>query len=167
MVFIVIGLKISKKNMYINQEKIIHNYKQNKVMKTTTTIILIISTVLLWSCNSSKQKKDKKEVSTHQTITKSDIIGEWKCTDITNGNNHMDNIAKMQAHLVFKVDNSIFSKMPLPDGSEVAQKVGSYQIKDGKITSKFFENSPFLQNGKLIVIHPDQDSKWVYKKVKK
>ncbi|MCF6182302.1 hypothetical protein [Lutibacter sp.] len=136
-------------------------------MKKATTIILIISTVLSWSCNNSKQKKDKKEISTHQTIAKSDIIGEWKCIDITDGDTHMDNIAKMQARLVFKDDNSIFSKMPLPDGSEVAQKVGSYQIKDKKIVSKFFENSPFLQNGKLIIVYPDQDSKWVYEKVKK
>jgi hypothetical protein len=135
-------------------------------MKKVTTIILVVSTILFWSCNNSKQKNDKKETKTVQTITKSNIIGEWQCIDVTNGVTHMESIAKMQPHLVFKEDNTIFSKMTLPDGTNMSQKTGNYEIKDGKLVSKFLNNDAFLQNDKLIVNHKDEDNKWIYKKVK-
>mgnify|MGYP001118585738 CR=1 FL=1 len=135
-------------------------------MKKVITIILVVFTILFCSCNNSKQKNDKKEVKTIQTIIKPNIIGEWQCIDIANGETHMESIAKMQPHLVFKEDNTVFSKITLPDGTNMSQKAGDYKSRDGKVVSEFLNNDAVLQNDRLIVNHKEEDNKWIYKKVK-
>lgn len=133
-------------------------------MKKLTFISLVL-TIMFWSCGGSKEKSNDQEKASKQNMTKESIIGEWQCIDITDGVTHMESIAKMQPHLVFNEDNTISSKMKLPDGREVSQKAGKFEIRDNTIASDFFDDNPYLQDNKLIIENSSEDNKRIYKKL--
>ncbi len=138
-------------------------------MKKVTNILAVIAlSISLFSCSGgdpSTKSSTVKEVAI-QPITKDNLVGEWECVDITNGVTHMENIAKMQAHIVFNEKNEIYSKMKLPDGSFASQKVGSYSIDEGKVVSKLYEKNPYIENDKLIIENPSEDNKQIFEKIK-
>ncbi len=138
-------------------------------MKKTTLILAVITlSIAMFSCgNNTNNKSTTEKKSDTKEITMDDLAGEWECTDITNGLSHMENIAKMQPHIIFNNENEILSKMKLPDGSFVSQKVGSFSIEGGKIVSKLYEKSPYMENDKLIIDNPSEDNKLIYDKIKK
>jgi len=135
-------------------------------MKKVTLILSVVLTMLLVSCGNSNSKNEQKKEKTTQAITQSNIIGEWKCVDISNGVTHMKSIAKMQAHIVFDGKNKISSKMKLPDGSFAEQKIGTYKIENGKIVSSIYEVNPYMENNQLIIEDPSADNKQIYEKIK-
>ena len=134
-------------------------------MKKLIVLFTVFVSLFIWSCGNSDNisKEDKK--AEKQNITQDMILGEWECVDITNGVTHMENIAKMQPHMVFHVDGKIFAKQKLPDGSFTEQKLADYKIANGVLSSEIFEVNPYIEGGKLIVEVPSEDNKKVYKKI--
>ena len=139
-------------------------------MKKVTLIFAVIAlSITMFSCNggdSNKKSSTDKKI-TIQPITLENLLGEWECVDITNGVNHMENIARMQPHIVFNDKYEIHSKMKLPDGSFVSQKIGSYSIDEGKVVSELYEENPYIENNKLIIGNPSEDNKQIYEKINK
>lgn len=138
-------------------------------MKKVTLILAIITLgIAMFSCGNNTNSKSSTEKKTNiKLITMDNLIGEWECKDITNGVIHMENIAKMQPHIIFNNKNEILSKMKLPDGSFVSQKVGSFSIEEGKVVSKLYEKNPYMENDKLIIENPSEDNKQIYQKIDK
>lgn len=136
-------------------------------MKKTNLLIIAILGLMIWSCGNSKDNSSTKTEITKQTITTENIIGEWQCVDITNGVIHMESIAKMQAHMVFTKDGKILSKMKLPDGTVLDQKIGSYKIENGTIKSELYEINPYMEKDKLIINDLSADNKQIYSKINK
>ncbi len=134
--------------------------------KSIHFVLLLAISAVIWSCGSSKKGSEETGSKPSQDITQSNITGEWQCVDVTNGVAHMESVAKMQPHLVFKENNELFSKMKLPDGSELNQKVGTYKIQGGKVVSDFFEDQPHMQDGKLIIDDKSADMQRIYERVK-
>ncbi len=136
-------------------------------MKKVTLILAVIAlSITIFSCGNNTDKKSSAENKTGtQTITMENLVGEWECVDITNGETHMESIAKMQPHIVFNDKNEMFSKMKLPDGSSTSQKIGSFSIEKGKVVSKSFDKSLYMENNKLIKENPSEDNKQIYKKI--
>jgi len=139
-------------------------------MKKVTLVLAVIAlSITMFSCSggdSSNKSSTVKEVAI-QAITMDNLVGEWECVDITNGVTHMENIAKMQAHIVFNDENEIYSKMKLPDGSFASQKIGSFSIEEGKVVSKLYEKNPYIENDKLIIENPSEDNKQIFEKINK
>ncbi len=138
-------------------------------------VILILSMVLALSfiaCSDANDRgtqtheSNKKVFPSTQLITEQNIVGEWKCVDITNETTHMRNIAQMQAHIIFDTDKNVLNKMKLPDGSFVKQKVGTYGIKNGKVVSTLYDANPYMQNNQLIFEDSSSDDKRIYEKVR-
>ncbi len=135
-------------------------------MKKVIVLFTVFASLLMWSCGNSGSKTTEAEKPEKQNITQDMILGEWECVDITNGVSHMESIAKMQPHMVFKEDGKIISKQKLPDGSFVEQKIADYKLENGVLSSKIFETKPYFEGEKLIVENPSEDNKRIYEKVK-
>ncbi len=134
--------------------------------KVTLILVMIVLSITMFSCGSNADKKLSTENKTStQSINMENLVGEWKCVDITNGVTHMESIAKMQPHIVFNDKNEIFSKMKLPDGSFTSQKIGSFSIEKGKVISKSFDKNLYMENNNLIKENPSEDNKQIYKKI--
>ncbi len=135
------------------------------MMKTVMMFLAFVSVFSLYACGNSKEKPAVEAKVEKQAISEQGIIGEWQCVDITNGVTHMESIARMQPHLVFNAKHEIRARMKLPDGTFVDQKISSYSIKNGTISSKNYEVSPYMEGGKLVIEDPSTDSRRIYRKV--
>jgi hypothetical protein len=136
-------------------------------MKKVTLVLAVAAlSITIFSCaNNTDKKSSTKNKTSSQPITMENLVGEWECVDITNGETHMESIAKMQPHIVFNDKNEIFSKMKLPDGSFTSKKNGSFSIEKGKVVSKSFDKCLYMVNNKLMKENPSEDNKQIYKKI--